>query len=290
MNTCSSRELRCCGGYRACIGRPGGAGGQQFDQRTVLQRVGDVVARHLDHAESGQCAGDIGLGVAGRHPAPHRHAGHGAVDDEFECLRPVQRVPAEVDGGQRRDVGHLTHRRARVQQGGGGARRLSQLAQRACGEIDVARIADAQHAVDAFADQVGDAVGTAEFDADAGMLGEEGGQGRRDLQPGHARRHLDPQQPGRALADAEQLLHLARVGQEGAAARQQQLAVTAGMDAPRGALEQARAEVLFQLLHRGRDRGARHRQLFCGPAEAAGLGDTLEDAKVEEQIHAQIIR
>ena len=80
-------------------------------------------------------------------------------------------------------------------------------------------------------------------------------------------------------------LQLVGVGEQVGGPLAEGLAVLGQLHAPRGPLQQARAELRFELLHGGRHAGLGQAQLLGGLREAAELGDAQENAGRLQKVH-----
>ena len=91
--------------------------------------------------------------------------------------------------------------------------------------------------------------------------------------------------PEAALAGLKRLIDVFHLGQQRAQPLEQLFAVGGQPHLPRGAVQQAHAQLRFQLLHGGGHRGARHLQRMGCPDKAAHLRHLHEYAVLIESVH-----
>jgi len=179
-----------------------------------------------------------------------------------------------------REVGQRLRRAMRLQVGRAGGVGHPHQAERPRDEFGISQHAHAQHAVEALVHEVDAAVGGADADLQCGMPRKELRQARNDEVARHGGGQVDAQAP-REAADvrAEHGGELFAFGQVFLAAVEKPLAVLGQAHAARGALQEPRAQALFEVLHGHRDACARQAELVRGAAEARELGDPREDAQ-----------
>lgn len=115
---------------------------------------------------------------------------------------------------------------------------------------------------------------------------QQAGQRRRDQPAGDAARHVDAEPAGGlALAGLKRLIDVFHLGQQRAQPLEQLFAVGGQPHLPRGAVQQAHAQLRFQLLHGGGHRGARHLQRMGRPDKAAHFRHLYEYAVLIESVH-----
>ncbi len=120
------------------------------------------------------------------------------------------------------------------------------------------------------------------------MRGQELGQARQHDVARQAGGQVDAQPAGEARGRRlEHRLQLLGLGQQLLAAIEEALAVGRHANAARGALEQPRADLRLELLHRRGDAALGQPQLFRGAGEAGELGDGGEDAEFVE-VHCSV--
>jgi len=164
------------------------------------------------------------------------------------------------------------------------------LPQRACDQAAVIQGADPQHAVEAFAYNVHAAVGGAQFNLDARVQGEEGGQLRDDQVAGHAAGHVHPQAAAElAGLVAEQVLQFVHVVQQIVRALLQLRAVGGQVHPARGPVQQLGAHLGLQPGDGLRDAGLGQTQTVGGAGERAQFGDAQEDAQGVEAVHGLFV-
>ena len=167
---------------------------------------------------------------------------------------------------------------------GRGDRRLGQRGDAARDQVALLRLARPQRAIDAFADEVDEAVALAQEKLDVRVLREEARQARHDDAPGLAPLRLDAQQPARTPA-AEGAFDLFDVVEDRQAAPIIGLAVERRAHMPRRAQQQARAEPRLEPLDDvARGRGGQAKVLG-GADEAAALDDPGEQPHGVEPVH-----
>ena len=125
----------------------------------------------------------------------------------------------------------------------------------------VLQFAGAQHAVHAFTHQVHVAVVLAQVQRDVGVAREETGQPRHHEIPRQRALRVHSQQAlGRLVQEGA--VGFLQVGQQAHAAPVVDLAVVGQADLARGALQQPRAQALFQALDQVGDGGGRNPQIL----------------------------
>jgi hypothetical protein len=145
----------------------------------------------------------------------------------------------------------------------------------------------AQRAIDAFEHQVHRTVAGAELELDRRVALEEIRQRRRDEPPRDAARHIDLEPSAHLAARGQELLlDVFHVGHQRAGSLQQHFAVGREADAPRGPVQEARAQLCLELLHRRGNGGARQREPIGRTREAAGFGHAQEHLEKVDAVHA----
>src|ERR1700687_2852173 len=122
--------------------------------------------------------------------------------------------------------------------------------------VAVLKIADAQDAIDSFADQIDQPIALAYIEFDAGIFGEEVWQPRHYKMPRQRAVNIHAQQSLR-LGAAECGFGLLEIGDQRQAAPVIGLAVQRRADLTRGPLQEPHAEARLKLRYRVRDRRAR---------------------------------
>ena len=234
-------------------------------QRVLAQQVHAVGQQRGAHVDRDLLAFVMeGPAVAGR------VAGVEAERVLVQVARALRRaVRAQVLG---RGAEHAAHRkeRPRDELGGGGRK-------------------DLQRAVHAGLDRVDHRVAHDQLEVDVGIADLEGTQQRREVAEHEAGQRMDAQRAGRPGPRAAHLVHdvvgppdqLGAVAQEG-------LSDVAEPHDPRAAVEQRRADMVFELLHAAGDHRLGHAHLPGGLGEALGLRDANECLYVFEAVHRLI--
>ena len=167
---------------------------------------------------------------------------------------------------------------------------LPRQAQRAGDEAGIHHRAGAQHAVKALAHQVHAALGAAQLQLQRGVARQQLGQARHDHVARHAGGHVDAHPALQAaLAVLEHGLQLVQVGQQVLAAFVIGLAVLGELHAPGRAVQQAGAQLGFELLHGRGSAGLGQAQGVGGLGEAGQLGHPREDAHALQGIHCSSV-
>jgi hypothetical protein len=146
----------------------------------------------------------------------------------------------------------------------------------------------AQHAVEAFAHQVHQPIGTAQLQLDQRMRLHEFRQPRQHEQTRHAAGHVHAQPTAQRLfAVLEHRLQVVHVGQQVFAALVKGVAVVRQLHLARGPVQQPRAQRGLELLHRGRSAGLGNAQAVRRAGEAGQLGHAVEDLHGFDRMHAR---
>ena len=157
---------------------------------------------------------------------------------------------------------------------------------------DQARVlqkAEAHADVDAFADEIDDAVVEGAMDVDVRIARLERAQQRRHLDAAERDRHVDAQVAGGLeLRVFQNKLGLLDVGERLAAALEEGCAVLGQADAPRGAGEQPGADLVFQPADGVADAGLGDAELGGGTHEGEALRHFDEDRKGAQVGHRGI--
>ena len=146
------------------------------------------------------------------------------------------------------------------------------------------KIADAQHAIDSFADHIDQPIALAHVKFDTGIFGEEVRQTRHHKMTRQRAVNIHAQQSLR-LGAAEGGLRLLDVGNQRQTTPVIGLAVQRGADLPRGPLQQTHAKPRFKLLHGIGDGRARQTEIIRRQREAAPLHDPREHPHRVETVH-----
>ncbi len=147
----------------------------------------------------------------------------------------------------------------------------------------IAQHADPDRAVDAFADQVDEAIARADAHVQHRVQLQEFGQARNELAARQLLRHVDPD--GARAGAGEQAIHVVQLAQKAGAALQVNSALDRQADLARGALEQPRAQVLLDAVDRIGDRRAWQAELFRSLRKALALRDSLENLHRLDLVH-----
>jgi len=145
---------------------------------------------------------------------------------------------------------------------------------------------NAQHAVEALAHQVDLAIGATDLQRQPRVLLHERRQGRQNDAPCHQRRQVDAQatvQLGRV--GPKQPFELVHSRQQVFATLVQLQAILGGLYTPRGAVEQARAQVPLKQAHLFRDGRTRQPQALTGQGEARQFGNPHKGAQQLQRVH-----
>ena len=151
----------------------------------------------------------------------------------------------------------------------------------------VADAADAQHAVEAFAHEVDAAVGAAELDFELRVMLQKFRQARNDDVARHGQWQVHAQAAAQAAlaATGKQRVELLEIGDQILAAFVVGEAVLRHLHLARGAVEEAGAQRVLQLLNRIGDGGLEHAQALCRGREAAKFGHPAVDAHGVDLVH-----
>ena len=179
------------------------------------------------------------------------------------------------EAGMARQVLRRFRRTARLEVGGRGASHHARLAEFARDHRLAARRADADREVVALLHQIDDAVGERDVELHRGILGEELADRRRDV--AHAEVDGSGEAQGAARAGGAfggGALRIVEIREQLHAALVETLAALGEREAPRGAVEQPRLEMRFQLRDQPRA-GRRGNGQPVGGAREAALLDHL---------------
>ena len=153
-------------------------------------------------------------------------------------------------------------------------------------ERAVLQFADADREVEAFADDVDEAVGQVEIELDLGILGQEVRQVGRDVQPAERRRRRHLEQAARlGVAAADEILRLLDQAQDVDDALEVAFAGLGQRQLAGGALEQARPEPLLEQADALGHDGGRQAHLAAGGRHVAGAGDACENVEIADGGH-----
>jgi hypothetical protein len=153
-------------------------------------------------------------------------------------------------------------------------------------EGGILELPDADGKIEAFADDVDEAVGQVRIELDVGIAGEELAEKGCDVQPAERRRHGDLEEPARLrVAPAHEILRLLAQAEDVDDAFEVAGARLGERQVPRRALEQARAEPLLELADALRYdcRGKPH--LASGGRHVAGASDACEYLEIAYGSH-----
>ena len=226
--------------------------------------------------------------------AKHRN---GALDGHFLELALDHEFEREQLGGA---AGNVVHRpmvfqviealrfAVLAQVGRAGTGDLAQAGDAFADQGRVAQRAGAQHAVDAFGDQVDKTVGLADRQFDVRVSRHEWRQGRDHEVPGQSAVQVDPQAAFRRHATKRQL-SLFQLRQQLHATRVVGLAIQRRPHLARAALQQTRAQPGFELVQRVGQGRARQVQVIRRQGEAAALINTHEHLHRFDLIHAELL-
>ncbi|MNS79089.1 hypothetical protein D3C72_1127300 [compost metagenome] len=218
-----------------------------------------LVHGRLRHTQPLQRAIDAGVGVIDGDGAGHLHAHHFLALLEIPVEGASRAARVMHDAAVRSQVSQGVRRAVPRQVGGRGARGEAHQADLLADEGGILQGAHAQGAIDAFLRQVDQAVSQAQLQLHVRIRGMELRDMGNDQAPAHGIGQVDAQQATRffriraakrqfrRIDGFQDLNAVAKVF--GPFRRQRQAA--------RGSLQQLRAQVGFQLLQRGRQRGAR---------------------------------
>ena len=162
---------------------------------------------------------------------------------------------------------------------GAGAAGHAHQPQRAGHQPGFCHRAHADHAVKTLAHQVHAAVGAAQLHLQQRVAGQQIRQRRQHQLAGNAGGHVNAHAPAqrRAIGLLKHGLQFVHIVQQVLAALVKGLPVLRQLHAPRGAVQQARAQVGLQLLHGQRGAGLGQAQHLRSLGKAAQLGHTGKD-------------
>ncbi len=147
-------------------------------------------------------------------------------------------------------------------------------------------MAATQHAVEALAHYIDQAVSGAELDFQLRMRREERRQLRQHERARHATAHVHPQAAAQLPPfGLEHRLQFFHVRQHIAAALVEGAAIGGGLHAAGSAMQELGAQARFQLLDRDRHAGLGQAEGFGGAGKAAQLHHPLERSQRLRQIH-----
>lgn len=258
--------------------------GEHGHQGAACEFVLGLVAEHATEAEAVAGGGELGVDLVG-------------ADEWVDALGPGFAVGLEVpgaagggeaDGGPAGEVFGVSGLAALFDEVGAGAEDVAGVAEGAGDEGAVGEVADAQGEVEAFFEQVGDAVEEGEFGAHVRVLFEPLVEQGGEVQVAEHHRGGDGEGAGGFGAVAvEAGFGGVDVGQNLAAVLQIVAAFVGEGEAAGAAVEQAHAEVLFEAGEGADDGGGGAVQFVAGGGEAALVDDGDEGAHGFEFVHGR---
>ncbi|KGC40160.1 transcriptional regulator, LysR family domain protein [Burkholderia pseudomallei] len=253
-------------------------------QASVGQFVGDPVARHLHDAEPRDGRARVELDARDGNRRVEPHLGHAPVDGEFERHRLARRARHVVDRAMRGQRGELGRLAVPREIAGARDRHLLELRDPPPDHRRILQVARAQHAIDALAHQIDEAVVLADVQPDPRIAREKIRQRGHDEIARERALQVHAQQPPRRRG-AKRALGLLQIGDQPHAAPVVGFAVLREAHDARRPFEQPRAEPRLHALHQVGHGRARNPQIVRGPAEALPLGDPHENLHFLKSVH-----
>ncbi len=257
--------------------------GHQF---AIFQMRLHAGARYLRQAEAAQARRFIGIGAVDRDTAGHRHPSHFATLLIHKPFRTRAQYADVMHQSMLRQILDGLRHAVTLQVSRAGAIDHREVAKMP-GDHRLIRLrADAQYAVETFAQQIDTAIGAADFHLQIRVAIHEFRQARHDQASREDVRHIDADAPGqRSLVLTEQPFDFIHVREQVLAAFIQHQSILSGLHLARGALQQPRAEQGFECLHLFGHCGARQAEAFPGESETRQFADPDEGAQQFQFVH-----